>query len=365
MEFETVKEAKRYAGMKVVTVLAGLAIVGVAPVAEADFLIIFRSGKEIQVNRYEEQGDQIIYKRYGGKITIPKAHVATIKDLSKVDKQPPDRPSTAREPKVAPPEPRAAARTSPAEPQGSAQEVARCADEANGRGSLRDFLPAAGSIATYKGTVVRRERSPEGFMDYLYDRLLGKETTSTFEGTVSHDWRSGKGGEYYITTFEEREKVLLKGSEALQLTERATEYEVTCNQLARRSYRGKTSGPRGQSESVSSYDPPEIRLLWPLTKGSMEQSYRRNSQPKGGTPRTAGIGCTIIFKGEETIHTPAGDFRAWRVEKGCSIGLYRTTWWAKGIGVVKWQANLHTPSMSQSGELVDFKQPDPAHTPSR
>lgn len=364
MEFETVKEAKRFAGMKVVTVLAGLVIVGLAPVAEADFLIILRSGKEIKVSRYEEQGDQIVYKRYGGKITIPKAHVATIKDLSRVDTQPPDRPSTAREPKVAPPEPRAAARTSPAEPQGSAQEVARCADEANGIGSLRDFLPAAGSIATYKGTTVRREHSSEGFTGYLR-RLLGKETTSTFEFTTSHDWRSGKGGEYYITTYEGREKVLLRGSEALQLTERADEYEVTCNQLARRSRRLKTSGPRGQRDYVSSYDPPEVRLLWPLRKGSMEQAYRENIEPKGGTPQTTVWGCTIIFKGEETIHTPAGDFRAWRVEKGCAPGLYVTTWLAKGIGAVKWQVDVHTPSISHSAELVDFKQPNASHIPSR
>ena len=341
MASQTVKEAKRYAGMKVAAVLAGLAIVGVAPVAEADFLIILRNGREIKVPSYEEQGDKIVYQRYHGEISIPKAQVDTIKDLDTVEKQPP------------------------------AQEVARCADEANGMGSLRDFLPAAGSIATYKGTTVYREHSSEGFMDSLR-RLLGKETTSTFEGTISHDWRSEKGGEYYIATYKEREKGLLRGSEALQLIERADNYEVTCHQLSLRSIREKASGPRRQSDSVSSYDPPQVRLLWPPTKRrSVKQTYRENFQPKEGTPRTTERSCTIIFKGEETIHTPAGDFRAWRVEEGCRMPRsYRTTWLAKGRGVVKWQADSwqpdsHTPSKSVSGELVDFKQLDPADIPSR
>ena len=346
MASQTVKKANRYAGMKVVTVLAGLAIVGVAPVAEADFLILLRNGREIKVSDYEEQGDHIVYKKYQGKISIPTAQVETIKDLSK--------------------------------PEGQ-QEVARCADEANGMGSLRDFLPPAGSIATYKGTTVRRERSSEGFMDSLR-RLVGQETqetTSTFEETVSYNWRSERDGEYYIATNEHRERLLLSGSEALQLTKRADNYEVTCDQLARRTMRVEESGPRRQRDAVTSYDPPQVRLLWPLTeRRSTQQTTKENVQPQGGTPRTTERTCTILFKGDETIHTPAGDFRAWRIEKGCRMPRsYKTTWWAKGIGVVKWQTNSwqpgsrqadpQTPSKSVSGALVDFKQPNPAHTPSR
>lgn len=344
MAFGTVKEAKRYAGRMVVTVLAGLAIVGVAPVAEADFRIFLRNGREIKVSEYEEQGDHIIYKKYQGKISIPKAQVEKIKDLSK--------------------------------PEGQ-QEVARCPDHADGMGTLRDFLPPAGSIATYTGTTVYRERSPEGFMDSLR-RLLGqdtkttKDTTSTFQETVSYDWTSEEDGEYYIATHEHRERLSQKGSEALHVITAATNHEVTCDQLARRSMRVEESGPGKQRDAVTSYDSPQVRLLWPLTeRRSLQQTTKENFQPEGGTPRTTERICTIIFKGDETIHTLAGDFRAWRIEKGCRMPRsYQTTWWAKEKGIVKWKADswqpdLHIPSKSVSGKLVDFKQPDPADMPSR
>ena len=114
---------KRTGNVKVCVVLAILVILGVGGVAEADYLIILRSGKEIKVRRYEEQGDKIVYKRYGGKISIPKAHVATIKDLSRVGKQPPDRPSTAREPRPTLPETLPPAHASPPQPRHSPQEA--------------------------------------------------------------------------------------------------------------------------------------------------------------------------------------------------------------------------------------------------
>ena len=88
--------------MKVCTVLATLAILGVAGVAEADYLIILRSGKEITVRRYEEQGDQIVYKRYGGKISIPKAHIASIKDLDTGQERVFGGSHTVQEPKATP-----------------------------------------------------------------------------------------------------------------------------------------------------------------------------------------------------------------------------------------------------------------------
>ncbi len=72
---------KRYAKLRGCAVLAAFAIVGVAGVAEADFLIILRNGKEFKVRQYEEVGDQIVFKRYGGKVSISKARVATIKEV--------------------------------------------------------------------------------------------------------------------------------------------------------------------------------------------------------------------------------------------------------------------------------------------
>lgn len=73
---------KRTACMRVCVVLAALAIVGVAVRAEADFLVIFHNGHEFKVEAYEVVGDKIVYKRFTGKVTIPKALVAEIIDLN-------------------------------------------------------------------------------------------------------------------------------------------------------------------------------------------------------------------------------------------------------------------------------------------
>lgn len=54
----------RVAAVKVCTVLA-LAIIALPGVAEADYLIILRNGKEIKVGGYQEERDQIVYKRFG------------------------------------------------------------------------------------------------------------------------------------------------------------------------------------------------------------------------------------------------------------------------------------------------------------
>ncbi len=78
---------KRYVGVKVCAVLAALAILGVMGVAEADFVIILRNGSEIKVSKYEEVGDQIVYKRFGGKITVPKTRVAAIRNLKTGEKR--------------------------------------------------------------------------------------------------------------------------------------------------------------------------------------------------------------------------------------------------------------------------------------
>jgi hypothetical protein len=68
--------------MRVCAVLAALAIVGVAVRAEADFLVTFHNGHEFKVEAYEVVGDKIVYTRFTGKVTIPKALVAEIIDLN-------------------------------------------------------------------------------------------------------------------------------------------------------------------------------------------------------------------------------------------------------------------------------------------
>ncbi|MFQ5801554.1 MAG: hypothetical protein ACE5JQ_01495 [Candidatus Methylomirabilales bacterium] len=73
---------KRYAGLRVCAVLVALAIVGVGGVAEADFLIVLLNEHEFTVDAYEVVGDKIVYKRFAGTVTIPKALVAEIVDLS-------------------------------------------------------------------------------------------------------------------------------------------------------------------------------------------------------------------------------------------------------------------------------------------
>ncbi len=73
---------KRYVRLRVCAVLAALAIPGVGGVAEADFLIILHTEHEFKVEAYEVVGDKIVYKRFAGKITIPKALVAEIIDLN-------------------------------------------------------------------------------------------------------------------------------------------------------------------------------------------------------------------------------------------------------------------------------------------
>ena len=73
---------KRIVGKSVYAVLAAFAIMGAVGVAEADFLVIFHDGHEFKVEVYEVVGDKIVYKRFTGKVTIPKALVAEIIDLN-------------------------------------------------------------------------------------------------------------------------------------------------------------------------------------------------------------------------------------------------------------------------------------------
>ncbi len=73
--------------MRICGVVLVLAILGIGGVAHADFLITLRSGTEIEVSRYQEEGNQIAYRRFGGKIAIPKKQVATIENLETGEKR--------------------------------------------------------------------------------------------------------------------------------------------------------------------------------------------------------------------------------------------------------------------------------------
>jgi tetratricopeptide (TPR) repeat protein len=107
---------KQYAGLKVCTVLAAFAIMGVAGVAEADFVIILRNGSDIKVSEYRDVGNHIVYERYGGKISISKTRVEAIKNLETGEKRVFGGSHTAQEPKVTPRVTRPPARKSPAKP---------------------------------------------------------------------------------------------------------------------------------------------------------------------------------------------------------------------------------------------------------
>jgi hypothetical protein len=124
---------KQYAGLKVCAVLAALAIVGVGGVAEADFLIFLRNGNDIKVSEYKEVGNQIVYKRYGGKITILKTRVAEIKNLNTGERRVFDRFGKAQEPKVAPRSTRPPAQEATAEPHSSVQAPQQAPGQTNNR----------------------------------------------------------------------------------------------------------------------------------------------------------------------------------------------------------------------------------------
>lgn len=78
---------KRYVAMSMCGAMVVLAMLAVAGVAQADFLITLRSGKKIKVSRYQEEGNQIAYRRFGGKVAIPRSRVAGIENLKTGEKQ--------------------------------------------------------------------------------------------------------------------------------------------------------------------------------------------------------------------------------------------------------------------------------------
>ena len=51
----------------------------------ASYIIKLKSGKEILVNRYWQEGDKIFFNAYGGTVGFPKDSIATIYELSDSD----------------------------------------------------------------------------------------------------------------------------------------------------------------------------------------------------------------------------------------------------------------------------------------
>jgi hypothetical protein len=78
---------KRRSITKVCRVSAALALVGVPGVAGADFLVVLNTGHEFTVSAYEEVGEKIVYKRFSGKVAIPKSLVVEIVDLATGEKR--------------------------------------------------------------------------------------------------------------------------------------------------------------------------------------------------------------------------------------------------------------------------------------
>lgn len=83
----TTEVMKRYAVTKVRFVVTALAILGGAEWVEADYLVILRNGNEFQVKSYEVVEDKIVYKRFAGKVAIPKSIVAEIVNLDTGEKR--------------------------------------------------------------------------------------------------------------------------------------------------------------------------------------------------------------------------------------------------------------------------------------
>lgn len=78
---------KRYAIPKICGVIAGLILLGVIKVAEADFVIYLRNGKEMTVEEYRESENEIRYKVFGGQLGMRKTRIAVIVDRDTGEKR--------------------------------------------------------------------------------------------------------------------------------------------------------------------------------------------------------------------------------------------------------------------------------------
>lgn len=204
-----------------------------------------------------------------------------------------------------------------------------------GSGSgLRDFLPTASGIAQYEGTRIY----PDG--------SISKITHTSYLTRIIE-----KGREYLVRTYEEEENTAL----GLQLNEVITVYAVTSSYIAVVSANITKRGVIAQLKEKMTYDPPWVLLQWPLREGEKwEQNslirMERDTEPLKAVRNTI----SSVVRGEETIQTPVGKFRTWRIEHTVREDKEKfISWWAKGRWIVKWQSEGRE---NTSVELVEFKE---------
>ena len=206
---------------------------------------------------------------------------------------------------------------------------------------LRDFLPKAGSVARYEGIRVYKSTDPPG--------LTGKITGITYL-----DWDRSSGKETMVAVYKEEERIVFLGIEILQPKELIRLMKATKEQLVLISTRVKVQRKLKKIENKLTYNPPRIMLQWPFrNEKGWDQTGHLTISSKDGTSKTNPYSSSTIVKGPETLYTKAGKFSAWRVEKTQPNGR-ATFWWAKRRWIIKWE--LDTPSVSESGEMVEFKE---------
>jgi Protein of unknown function (DUF2726) len=108
--------------LTVVLLMAGI------PEADAAYRLTFQNGTSLEVQSYEDLGEAIRYQRYGGTVTVPKAHVTAIQE---VHSAPPALTPPGTPPRLAPvPSP-----TSPRSPPPAVAPAARMAPPGAARGA--------------------------------------------------------------------------------------------------------------------------------------------------------------------------------------------------------------------------------------
>ena len=204
---------------------------------------------------------------------------------------------------------------------------------------LRDFLPKAGSIVKYEEI-----------------RTYKDKTSSKITDTLYFDWMREKDKEYFVRTSKGEEKATVLGSEFLQVNESTIVMEVTLDHLATVSSHGKRRGAIQNIVYKAVNSPPLIVWQWPFTDGmKWDQEFNTRWEVRDKPPRVLSRTLSHVVTGPETIYTPAGKFRAWRIES-TEKGIRMIAWWASGRWQVKWQVD--GPRYSSSGELVEFKEPE-------
>lgn len=214
-----------------------------------------------------------------------------------------------------------------AQHEGSSRELSP------GGSALRNFLPKAPSIAKYEGTRVYADGS------------RSKITHTSYLIRISEE-----GREHLVRTYEEEEKTAV----GLQLNEATTVYEVTSGHIAVVSANMTKRGVMAPHKGRMIYDPPWILLQWPLRAGERWNQSVLSRIETERSPEEIPVNISSIVRGEETIHTPAGMFRTWRIEQTIREDKEKFTyWWAKGRWLVKWKSEGRE---NASLEMVDFKE---------